>query len=331
MHWRGPAVLMVSGVTLAGGLQVACGGDAQPPGTAGAAGAAAGASSAGAPSGGRSTASGGTSGTGGTAGAAVAGGNGGSSPTAGAPNGGSAGQKGSAGAAGSHAGTAGSTGCANQSQTKSVRTAKSAGFSGSYEDDYYPLYDHACSTLSDCATACVTAGGTATSCAASECIDSSPDYCLPPTYWFQLDQLLVEGGTVESSAQIIMVNNPYRDQLLLSNFQFEIPAGATISGVEFDFNESADAEASIADFNVRALAGGQPVGLDRAHTTAWTTDFHDETYGGATDLWGTTWTPAQINAADFGVALTPMYLWTAGNDRAYVDFVRATVYYDACE
>ena len=50
-------------------------------------------------------------------------------------------------------------------------------------------------------------------------------------------------------------------------------------------------------------------------------------YGGATDRWGTTWTPADVNATGFGVGLTPMYLLTGGNGRAYVDFIRATVYY----
>ena len=49
------------------------------------------------------------------------------------------------------------------------------------------------------------------------------------------------------------------------------------------------------------------------------------------DLWGTTWTAATIDASGFGVALTPMYLMSAGNDRAYVDFIRATVYYDTCQ
>jgi hypothetical protein len=154
---------------------------------------------------------------------------------------------------------------------------------------------------------------------------------LPPTYWFDLDQLLVQGNTIDSSAWIIMVDNPYRDQLIASNFQFEIPAGAKIDGVSFAFNESADSDAAVADFSVHALAGGSPAGLDRGHTTAWPTTFQFESYGGASDLWGTTWTSDIVNAADFGVALTPMYLQTAGNARAYVDFVTATVYYDTCK
>ena len=40
-----------------------------------------------------------------------------------------------------------------------------------------------------------------------------------------------------------------------------------------------------------------------------------------------------MNATGFGIALTPLYLDTAGNERqrAYVDFIRATVTYEVCK
>jgi len=266
---------------------------------------------------------------GGVGAAGAAAGGAGSGGASGGVIGGSGGQ-GGASVAGS-AGAAGGSGCSGLTQTRSSRSAKSTGFSAPYMPDYYSLYSHACSTNPDCTTACVTAGGTQASCAASECIHSTTDYCLPPTYWFGLDQLLTEGGTQESSAWIIMVNNPYRDQLAVSNFQFELPTGAKISGISFAFVEAAGSENMIGDFSVRALANNQPVGLDRAHTKAWTTTFHPEVYGGPADLWGTTWTTEIVNGASFGVALTPMYLDTAGNERAYVDFITATVTYDTCK
>ncbi|HYQ04644.1 MAG TPA: hypothetical protein VER96_38485 [Polyangiaceae bacterium] len=347
------ALEMTSGV-------VACGGDAQSPaaagasssaggsnGTAGSGAAHAGAGGVMSHAGGASTAtSGGTSGaaTGGTAtggaaiggtgsaqGGSAAGGTGGLA-TGGAATGGAAtGGAANAGTGGSSAGSAGASGCSGLTQTRNARSGKSAGFAGDYTKDYYPLYSHACTTASDCAAACVTAGGTQASCAASECVDSTTDYCLPPTYWVDFDQLLTEGNTQESSTWIIMVNNPYRDQLLASNFQFEIPSGAKILGISFSINEAAGSADMIADYSVRALANGAAVGLDRGHTKAWTTDFHPEIYGGAADLWGATWTPEIVNAAGFGIGLTPLYLDSAGNERAYVDFIRATVTYDVCK
>ncbi|MEP7048955.1 MAG: hypothetical protein ABJB12_01320 [Pseudomonadota bacterium] len=335
---------------------VSCGGNAQPSGTGGggASGSSAGSDSAGAAGvpgqgGGTSGASAGGMSVGGASvgGASVGGASVGGAPSGGAGMGGAAsggahaggapsgGMGGGAGAAGA----GGASGCSGLSQTRFARTGKSAGFSGSYQTDYYPLYSHACNTLADCSAACVTAGGTEASCAASECEMSTPNYCLPPTYWVDFDKLLTEGSGEgssvetgqESSVWIIMVNNPYRDQLLASNFQFEIPSGAKIAGISFAITEAAGSENMIADYSVRALANNAVVGLDRGHSTAWTTTFHPEVYGGATDLWGATWTADAVNAAGFGVALTPLYLDTAGNERAYVDFIRATVTYDTCQ
>jgi len=225
----------------------------------------------------------------------------------------------------------GGSGCSALSQTRSARSGKSGGFSGDYQTQYYPLYSHACTGAADCSAACVTAGGTQTSCAASECVDSTPDYCLPPTYWFDFDRLLTEGNSEESSVWLIMVNNPYRDRLEASDFQFEIPGSATILGISFSINEAAGSADLIADYSVRAMANNLAVGLNRARTTPWNTLFHPEVYGGAADLWGANWTADIVNATGFGIALTPLYLDSAGNERAYVDFIRATVTYEVCK
>ncbi len=301
---------------------VACGGTTEPAGaggaspTAGAAGSKSEGNAAGA-------AAGGSAGEAAGAGGLAMGG----TATAGAPSGGaSAGQASVAGSAGVSGG-----GCSTLSQTRSARTAKSAGFAGDYVNDYYPLYTHPCQSNADCAAACVTAGGTQASCVACECVDDSPsDRCLPPTYWIYLDQVLAEGNSQDTSTQIIMVNNPYRDTLVLGNFQFELPNDAKIAGVSFSIKRSAGSENMIADYSVRALQDGAPVGLDRGQTMAWPSTFQWALYGGVSDLWGATWTAEQVNATGFGVALTPLYLDTAGNERGYVDFVTATVSYEVC-
>jgi hypothetical protein len=229
----------------------------------------------------------------------------------------------------SSGGTGGSTGCPVLDQTKSSRAAHSSGFSGTL-DAYYAIDNVVCTTVADCASACVQAGGTQVSCASSECVQGldTPNYCLPPTFWSNLDQLRTEGGTTDSSASIIMVNNPYRDQLIANDFQFEIPAEATVQGIAMSINRSADSESAVGDWEVKLVRdAATTVGLDRAGTKAWPTTFEYADYGGPTDHWGTTWTPADVNGTGFGVALTPMYLGTAGNSWAYVDFIRATVTY----
>jgi hypothetical protein len=71
------------------------------------------------------------------------------------------------------------------------------------------------------------------------------------------------------------------------------------------------------------------VGSDYAVTpeslpNAWPDQDTYEVYGGPTDLWGTTWTLADINATNFGVAFKA----DADNSIGSVDQVRITVYYD---
>ncbi len=114
--------------------------------------------------------------------------------------------------------------------------------------------------------------------------------------------------------------------LRATDYGFSIPSGATIDGIAVSIMRRADASSIVRDWGLMLLKGGTIVGSNRASDTAWTSSMAEFTYGGAADLWGTTWTPAQINASDFGVSL---YLWnsTYNNRIAYVDCMRITVTY----
>ncbi len=81
--------------------------------------------------------------------------------------------------------------------------------------------------------------------------------------------------------------------------------------------------ATALDNSVRLIKGGVIVGSNYAKTNvAWPTADAYETYGGPTDLWGTTWTPAEINANNFGVVLSGIVQGSA----LQVDHIRITVY-----
>ncbi|HVD99838.1 MAG TPA: T9SS type A sorting domain-containing protein [Cytophagaceae bacterium] len=87
--------------------------------------------------------------------------------------------------------------------------------------------------------------------------------------------------------------------------------------------------ARVYDNSVKIIKGGSMVGNDYAVTpeslpNAWPDQDTYEVYGGPTDLWGTTWTLADINATNFGVAFKA----DADNSIGSVDQVRITVYYD---
>ena len=112
-----------------------------------------------------------------------------------------------------------------------------------------------------------------------------------------------------------------------TNYGFLIPLTATIDGITVTINRMASAASTIQDDTVMLIKGGAMTG-DNKEAVAWyPTSLGIATYGGAADKWGTTWTAAQINAADFGVSLA---CWNGDiyNDRmATVDYMQITVYY----
>ncbi len=111
----------------------------------------------------------------------------------------------------------------------------------------------------------------------------------------------------------------------LTGFGFTIPDAAVIQGitveVKFAGSDTTDG------VRARLLKGGSPVGNTQdifgvaGQTDCSTSAFR--TVGSPTDLWGTTWTAAEINAANFGVRLSK--LGSIGT--SYVDSVRITVEY----
>lgn len=118
--------------------------------------------------------------------------------------------------------------------------------------------------------------------------------------------------------------------LKATNFRFSIPTDATIHGIKVDVERSAAGTCTIMDSAVRAVKGGTIQSTDKSSLIAWPTSLDEYTsYGGPTDLWGTTWTAANINASDFGFALSVQC--TAGNGGASVDHIRITVYYSALD
>ena len=76
------------------------------------------------------------------------------------------------------------------------------------------------------------------------------------------------------------------------------------------------------------LKAGSPVGTDHAATaTNWGTTDATVTYGTSTDLWGTTWTPAQINASNFGLRFRARNV-NGSSRTANADYVEIQVYWE---
>src|SRR5690606_25279014 len=136
------------------------------------------------------------------------------------------------------------------------------------------------------------------------------------------------------AVQLVVVDTAYSDALIAEELALalEVPESASIEGITVEVRKASGGY--VVDDSVRIVKGGMIGSAERASTTEWGQDFAWLSYGGPDDLWGETWTPADVNAEDFGVALCALYTRTAGNTRAwaYVDQVRVTVHYSlACD
>ena len=114
-----------------------------------------------------------------------------------------------------------------------------------------------------------------------------------------------------------------------TGFGLAIPAGATIQGIAVTIARAATVSNDIFDAQVRLLQAGVVAGSDHRNGVAWPGNGLyspvNAAYGGPTDLWGVTWTPAQINATGFGVAVS-VASFGAGSV-AYVPALSLTVAY----
>lgn len=115
--------------------------------------------------------------------------------------------------------------------------------------------------------------------------------------------------------------------LKATNFGFTIPTGATINGIVVEWEKGVDGVGGVFDRHTRIVKADGTIGTtNRAITTnQWAAGDNYITSGGSTDLWGETWTAANINDADFGCVLSAFS--DSEGVTALIDHVRITVYY----
>jgi hypothetical protein len=116
-----------------------------------------------------------------------------------------------------------------------------------------------------------------------------------------------------------------------TNFGFAIPGTATIKGIVVGVTRSVNSTSSftVTDYNVSLMKHGALVGDNLATSTVYTTTLTNEDHGTSSELWGETWTPADINDAEFGVLFSVRRTNTSTTiTRAVrVDYINITVYY----
>ena len=133
----------------------------------------------------------------------------------------------------------------------------------------------------------------------------------------------------DTSYTTATLSNAISRYLQGTNYGFTIPANATINGIAVAigrFESATGAGKDVQDNIVSLIKGGTLTGTNKAATsTEWPTGSPvAATYGSISDLWGTTWTPADINASNFGVALSAR---SSNSRTASVDYIQITVTY----
>jgi hypothetical protein len=111
-----------------------------------------------------------------------------------------------------------------------------------------------------------------------------------------------------------------------NNFNFSIPSPAVIKGIEVSIERHA-ALGTIKDSRLRIVKGGTVGATEMGDlVSTWPLADTVKTYGSNSNLWGETWTAADINSNTFGVVLSI----TDAADVGLVDHITVTVHYSLC-
>lgn len=152
--------------------------------------------------------------------------------------------------------------------------------------------------------------------------------------WSSVANAVAPDNNNASASQSVSLFNPVQTEYITAkNFGFAIPSNAIICGIVAEVEHIAGGLtvfSSITDNSVRIIKNGAITGTDQSAGAAWPGSAAYASYGGAANQWGVAWTPADINAAGFGVAVSASLnpglaavALTAG-----IDHIRITVYYD---
>jgi hypothetical protein len=92
-------------------------------------------------------------------------------------------------------------------------------------------------------------------------------------------------------------------ELVLTNFGFSIPTGATINGITATLVTTGSNDPSSGIGIQLTKNGTAAVGTPPTATSGWSSG--TVAIGSSTNLWGTTWAPSDLNSSNFGLLIQP--------------------------
>lgn len=128
-----------------------------------------------------------------------------------------------------------------------------------------------------------------------------------------------------SYATSVLLLGQITNYLMATNFNFSIPLKSTILGVTVNIERSSNTLNGTHDNSIKLVKASAISGNDKANAgLEWPTADAVATYGSATDLWGLSLTPSDINNSGFGVVMSGI-ADLAGT--AQIDYVSITIDY----
>jgi hypothetical protein len=149
-------------------------------------------------------------------------------------------------------------------------------------------------------------------CATDATATTAPHVTAETTHGARVNEDVTDGtswsflGTAPYANLINLNENVRSDWLRLRQYGFALPVAAKILGIAVRIEHATLSMDMIAvrDYDIRLYHGASRTLMNRASATTWTESAVESfNYGGATDLWGRTWTAAEINSSNFGVGI----------------------------
>lgn len=143
--------------------------------------------------------------------------------------------------------------------------------------------------------------------------------------WTNPGNITADDGSLATAS--ISFSADFSPYLKGTGFGFNLPSTATVTGIILDINRRKDAFDAI-DNTVKIVKGGTVVGDNKASGTSYPASLTVASYGGVSDLWGTTWAYTDINASNFGAVLSFTQNGSSSAGAAVDSFKITVVYTD---
>lgn len=148
----------------------------------------------------------------------------------------------------------------------------------------------------------------------------------PPINWANPNRVEVSDDLY---ARVKMDAGESSKYLEVKDFGFLLPPAASILGISAIVECQQDMGASYKAASVRLLKGGVITGNDYAGSMVMLEGIDQSNIlGGPGDLWGETWTPADIMDPEFGMVVSVTRTGGAPSLDAYIDYIQIVIYYD---